>query len=61
MKFTLSVIAIAMLVVAFNAQAATWYLVGQQYMNSYYLCTYQNGNYQRTIQSQFYCQSYIMD
>lgn len=61
MKITLSVILIAMLALSFNAQAAMWRLVGQQYMNSYYLCTYQNGQYQRTIQSQFYCQSYIMD
>ena len=54
-----SLILAALLVVSFNAQAEIWNLVHSQYMQGYYLCTYQLKGYQITTREQFYCPSYI--
>ena len=61
MKFTLSVIVIAMLALSFNAQAAMWTLVNSEFVQGGWMCTYRLDNYTSTIYSKTFCQSYIFN
>jgi len=52
-------IAIALLMVSFNAQAAMWHLVNSKFVQDGWMCTYRMDNYETTIYSKTFCQSYI--
>ena len=48
-----------LLALAMPAQAQLWVLAHQEWVGSYWMCTYQAGHYQMTLASQSMCQRLI--